>query len=125
MLLFVQSPLETDPVKIVASTGLTLYRALIAPSQGDVCNFSPSCSRYAGDAIGEYGIFWGSLMASDRLLRCNPWAYQSFNQHYLEIKDLKFYDPAENNYILDPVIERQPRQSDAPSSEHLSPPRQP
>jgi putative membrane protein insertion efficiency factor len=116
LLLILQPPLETDPVKILASTGFTLYRSLISPSQGDVCNFSPSCSRYAGDAIRKHGIVWGSLMASDRLLRCNPWAYQSFGSHYQEIRNMKLYDPVENNFIPDPAVEPPRRQTDAPRS---------
>lgn len=114
VVLVAQAPLETDPVKIVAGTGFRLYRTLISPSQGDVCNFRPSCSRYARAAITEYGILWGSLMASDRLLRCNPWAYESFGTHYQEIRNMKLYDPVENNFILDPAAE--PPRTDAPRS---------
>lgn len=105
-LLLLQAPRETDPVKIVTGTGFRLYQRMISPSQGDVCNFSPSCSHFAKMSIENYGIIWGSLMASDRLLRCNPWAYQSFDKHYLEIKDHKFYDPIDNNYIFGPPMHR-------------------
>ncbi|UCD20005.1 MAG: membrane protein insertion efficiency factor YidD [candidate division WOR-3 bacterium] len=100
LLILLQPPHETDPVKIVSSTGIKLYKTLISPSQGDVCNFSPSCSHFTRQAIEKYGIIWGSLMASDRLMRCNPWAYQYFDEYYTEIRDHKFYDPPENNYIL-------------------------
>ncbi|UCG30755.1 MAG: membrane protein insertion efficiency factor YidD [candidate division WOR-3 bacterium] len=106
LLLLAQSPHQTNPVKIVTGTCFRLYQNLISPSQGDVCNYSPSCSHFARQSIDRYGIFWGSLMASDRLLRCNPWAYQSFDKHYVGIKEHKFYDPIENNFILRP-IERQ------------------
>lgn len=104
LLLLFQSPHQTDPVKIVASTGLVFYKTFVSPSQGDVCNFSPSCSQFARQSIENYGIIWGSLMASDRLLRCNPWAYQSFEEHYPEVRDHKLYDPIENNYILRPHL---------------------
>jgi len=113
-LLLLQPPHETDPMKIVTSTGFKLYQTLVSPSQGDVCNFSPSCSHFAKRSIENYGIIWGSLMASDRLLRCNPWAYQSFDKHYLEIKDHKFYDPIENNCIFGPSIHQHLHGSDEP-----------
>lgn len=125
IVLVFQTPLETDPAKIVISTGLGLYRSLISPGQGDVCNFSPSCSRYAGEAISKYGPIWGTLMASDRLLRCNPWAYRSYGTHYPEIREMKLHDPVENNYLLDPIEEPGPRQNDLSPSEHTFPPGRP
>ena len=38
------------------------------------CKYYPSCSNYAAVAIRRYG-FKGLLMASWRLLRCNPWSH--------------------------------------------------
>lgn len=100
LLLFNQFPKETNPVKIVVGAGIGLYQKFIAPAQGDVCNFSPSCSNFAKQAILKYGPFWGSLMMADRLMRCQPGAYQYFNTYYSGIKDQKIYDPVENNYIF-------------------------
>jgi len=37
------------------------------------CRFIPSCSEYGAQAITKYGIIKGGLMASWRVLRCNPW----------------------------------------------------
>jgi len=37
------------------------------------CRFTPSCSEYGAQAITKYGIIKGGLMASWRVLRCNPW----------------------------------------------------
>ena len=101
--LLAQPPQETNPVKIVTGTFLKLYQTLISPSQGDVCNFSPSCSHFAGQAVESHGIFWGSLMAADRLLRCNPSVHQSYDKYYVGIMNHKFYDPIEDNYILKPI----------------------
>ena len=38
------------------------------------CKYHPSCSQYAIDALKEFGLFKGSVLASWRLLRCNPWS---------------------------------------------------
>ena len=38
------------------------------------CKYYPSCSNYAATAIRRYGIK-GLLMASWRLIRCNPWSH--------------------------------------------------
>ncbi|MEO0129950.1 MAG: membrane protein insertion efficiency factor YidD [candidate division WOR-3 bacterium] len=103
LLLFSQPPQETNPVKIVFNTTIKLYQKIISPAQGDVCNFSPSCSHFAADAIEKYGIFLGTLMSADRLMRCNPSAINYYDTFYSGIKDNKVYDPVENNYILEPI----------------------
>lgn len=99
ILLFTPSPRETNPVKIVVNAGINIYQKLISSAQGDVCNFSPSCSNFARQSISEYGILWGSLMTADRLMRCQPGAYKYYNIYYREIKDGRLYDPPKNNYI--------------------------
>jgi putative membrane protein insertion efficiency factor len=38
------------------------------------CKYYPSCSNYAATAIRRYGIK-GIVMASWRLIRCNPWSH--------------------------------------------------
>ena len=38
------------------------------------CKYHPSCSQYAIDALKEFGLFKGSVLAGWRLLRCNPWS---------------------------------------------------
>ena len=38
------------------------------------CKFHPSCSQYAMDAFRELGLARGSVLATWRVLRCNPWS---------------------------------------------------
>jgi uncharacterized protein len=38
------------------------------------CRFHPTCSEYAHQAIGKYGVIRGIPMAVWRVLRCNPWS---------------------------------------------------
>ena len=51
-----------------------LYRRLVSPLLPERCRYYPTCSRYAVDAVGRYGILRGSVLAAWRLLRCNPWS---------------------------------------------------
>lgn len=37
------------------------------------CRFRPTCSEYAILAIEKYGVIKGTIKASWRILRCNPW----------------------------------------------------
>lgn len=101
LILVAQEPSrKTNPVTIVLDTGIKLYQTLISPAQGDVCNFTPSCSHFAKESISRYGPLWGGLMAADRLMRCHPWSYRYFDSYYDGIKDFKIHDPVESNYIF-------------------------
>ena len=51
------------------------YRALVSPLLGPRCKYHPSCSQYALDALREYGLARGVVLAGWRLLRCNPWSH--------------------------------------------------
>jgi hypothetical protein len=53
---------------------LRAYRAVISPLYGNVCRYHPSCSRYALEAIQQFGVVRGSAMGAWRIARCNPWA---------------------------------------------------
>lgn len=49
------------------------YRTCISPMLPPACRFTPTCSRYAVDAIKLHGPFKGLYLAVRRLLRCHPW----------------------------------------------------
>lgn len=51
---------------------IRFYQKFISPMKPKSCRFYPTCSQYAIDAIIKYGILKGGLMASWRILRCNP-----------------------------------------------------
>ena len=36
------------------------------------CRFEPTCSHYAADAVRQYGILRGTVLAAWRVLRCHP-----------------------------------------------------
>ena len=51
---------------------IKLYRKFISPILPDSCRFTPSCSQYAIEAIDKFGAIRGTILASYRILRCNP-----------------------------------------------------
>jgi len=59
------------------------------------CQFHPSCSNYGAQAIKEFGIIRGSFMASDRIVRCNPAAFDYHLKYGGEINrdNLQLIDP--------------------------------
>jgi uncharacterized protein len=59
-----------------AGIGLVrLYQLLLSPLVGGRCRYHPSCSQYAVAAFRRYGLGRGLVLASWRLLRCNPWSH--------------------------------------------------
>ena len=66
-------------LRTIAIAPITLYRRVISPAIPQRCKYAPTCSHYAVDAIREYGILRGAVLASWRLLRCNPWSYGGYD----------------------------------------------
>jgi uncharacterized protein len=58
----------------VVRAPIFVYQRVISPGLPRRCRYEPTCSRYAAQAIGEYGILKGLVLAAWRLLRCNPWS---------------------------------------------------
>jgi uncharacterized protein len=58
---------------------IVLYQRLISPALPRRCKYEPTCSRYAVEAVREYGILRGLVLAGWRLLRCNPWSYGGYD----------------------------------------------
>ncbi len=69
----------TAAARAVAIAPITVYRRVISPAIPRRCKYEPTCSRYAVEAIREYGILRGFVLAGWRLLRCNPWSYGGFD----------------------------------------------
>ncbi len=61
-------------LRAVAVAPIVVYQKAISPALPRRCKYEPTCSRYAIDAIGSYGILRGVVLASWRVLRCNPWS---------------------------------------------------
>ena len=51
---------------------IRFYQRGISPNRPPCCRFTPTCSRYAYEAITKYGAMKGGWLALRRLLRCNP-----------------------------------------------------
>jgi uncharacterized protein len=69
----------TSPLREAAVAPIKLYQRVISPVRARRCRFAPSCSDYALDAIREYGIIRGAILAGWRLLRCNPFSHGGFD----------------------------------------------
>lgn len=51
-----------------------VYQRFISPAFPPSCRYAPTCSNYAIEAISTHGILKGTILATWRILRCNPWS---------------------------------------------------
>lgn len=59
---------------------IRFYQLVLSPYKGrSYCNYVPSCSQYAVEAIDMYGIILGGWLAFKRILRCNPFHKGGFD----------------------------------------------
>lgn len=63
------------------------YQRFISPAMPRRCKYYPTCSAYAIDAVREFGLLRGLVLAGWRLLRCNPFSHGG-------------YDPVENQTLF-------------------------
>jgi uncharacterized protein len=81
------SPREGSPpvggltrlLRAVAVAPVMIYQRVVSPAIPRRCKYEPTCSRYAVEAIREYGILRGLVLAGWRLLRCNPWSHGGYD----------------------------------------------
>ena len=66
-------------LRAVALAPLRLYRRVVSPALPRRCKYEPTCSAYAEQAIREFGILRGLVLAGWRLLRCNPFSHGGFD----------------------------------------------
>ncbi|MSS85370.1 membrane protein insertion efficiency factor YidD [Actinomycetaceae bacterium WB03_NA08] len=53
---------------------VVLYQKYISPGLPRRCRYYPTCSDYAVQALKRHGPMKGILLATWRILRCNPWS---------------------------------------------------
>jgi putative membrane protein insertion efficiency factor len=68
---------------------LRFYQRWISPAFGLRCRYHPSCSEYAVQAVRQFGVVRGLVLAAWRLLRCNPWSHGGFDP----VDDQRLFTP--------------------------------
>jgi uncharacterized protein len=68
-----------NPARRIVLAPIAVYQRVISPALPRRCKYEPTCSAYAVQAVREYGILRGLVVASWRLLRCNPLSHGGFD----------------------------------------------
>jgi putative membrane protein insertion efficiency factor len=58
---------------------IVAYQRVVSPALPRRCKYEPTCSSYAVQAIRDYGILRGLVLAAWRVLRCNPFSHGGFD----------------------------------------------
>ena len=82
----------------IVQAPIVLYQRVISPALPRRCKFEPTCSAYAIQALGDFGILRGLVLATWRLLRCNPFSHGG-------------YDPVEDQRVFRSRSPAAPRSS--------------
>ncbi|MCL4159237.1 UNVERIFIED_CONTAM: hypothetical protein GTU68_047944 [Idotea baltica] len=53
---------------------IKFYRIVISPLLPSSCRFYPTCSNYALEVLGKFGIFRALFLIVKRICKCNPFS---------------------------------------------------
>jgi hypothetical protein len=92
-----QSPRRNLLNAIAVAPGLLLisfFQTVVSPVDGASCDFYPTCSAYAKQALQKHGLFIGLAMAGERLCRLHsPEGYELIEKY----GTYYYNDPVDNN----------------------------
>jgi putative membrane protein insertion efficiency factor len=58
---------------------IKIYQLVISPWFGPKCRYTPTCSKYAEQALKKHGVFKGLWLAIRRISRCHPWGGSGYD----------------------------------------------
>ena len=66
------APVPLQPTAWMLRGAIRAYQMTLSPAVPTICMFHPTCSQYGLEAVRKYGTLKGGMLATWRILRCNP-----------------------------------------------------
>jgi uncharacterized protein len=63
----------------VVTAPIRLYQRVLSPALPRRCKYEPTCSAYALEALRRHGPIRGIVLATWRLIRCNPFSHGGYD----------------------------------------------
>ncbi|MBI3437018.1 MAG: membrane protein insertion efficiency factor YidD [Proteobacteria bacterium] len=79
--------------RIAARALIQAYRLTLSPLIGLHCRHLPTCSEYADEAIGRFGLWGGGWMTLARVCRCHPWGSSGIDRVPATLARARWYLP--------------------------------
>ncbi len=83
---------NSNPLSLIFGGTLYVYQNLISQHLSSGCVYHPSCSDFGKHAVQEFGLIKGTLLAFDRLSRCNRIAATDLNVKNIDPDSNRFPD---------------------------------
>lgn len=77
-------------------TPIRWFQTYVSPIDGPRCQFHPTCSAFGYAAVRDHGVWHGTLMTTDRLLRCS---HLTEPNAYPRRSDGRLVDPVAANLL--------------------------
>lgn len=68
-----------NPFRSAVVAPIRAYQRVISPALPRSCKYEPTCSHYAVEAVRTQGVVRGLVLATWRILRCNPWSHGGYD----------------------------------------------
>ena len=62
-----------EPLELALRALIRGYQLVLSPVLPASCRYTPTCSRYAREALARHGALKGGWLALRRIGRCHPW----------------------------------------------------
>jgi len=84
-----------NPFTLALAGLMYTYQSIISPQISASCMYNPSCSAFSKQLISRYGLFQGSILTADRLMRCNKLAAYDLRTSQISKSHRKVHETAD------------------------------